>query len=95
LNKVRGLELVPLANLERCCGFGGTFSIKNAEVSTAMLDAKLVDVLATNADYCTALDNSCLMHLGGALHRQNRKLETIHLAGILACTSEQPHGAPA
>ncbi len=71
LSKVRGLELVPLANLERCCGFGGTFSVKNAEVSTAMLDAKLTDVLATGAEYCTALDNSCLMHLGGALHRQN------------------------
>jgi len=93
LSKVRGLELVPLANLERCCGFGGTFSVKNAEVSTAMLEAKLGDLLATGAEYCTALDNSCLMHLGGALHRQNRKLETIHLAGILASTKEQPDGA--
>jgi len=93
LSKVRGLELVPLANLERCCGFGGTFSVKNAEVSTAMLEAKLEDLLATGAEYCTALDNSCLMHLGGALHRQNRKLETIHLAGILASTKEQPDGA--
>jgi len=93
LSKVRGLELVPLANLERCCGFGGTFSMKNAEVSTAMLEAKLGDLLATGAEYCTALDNSCLMHLGGALHRQNRKLETIHLAGILASTKEQPDGA--
>jgi len=93
LSKVRGLELVPLANLERCCGFGGTFSVKNAEVSTAMLEAKLGDLLATGAEYCTALDNSCLMHLGGALHRQNKKLETIHLAGILASTKEQPDGA--
>jgi L-lactate dehydrogenase complex protein LldE len=93
LSKVHGLELVPLANLERCCGFGGTFSIKNAEVSTAMLDAKLGDVLATDAEYCTALDNSCLMHLGGALHRQKRKPETIHLARILASTAEHPYGA--
>ena len=92
LRKVRGLELLPLANLERCCGFGGTFSVKNAEVSTAMLDAKLGDVLATNAEYCTALDNSCLMHLGGALHRQNKRVHTIHLAGILASTSEHPSG---
>ena len=91
LGKVRGLELVPLANLERCCGFGGTFSVKNAEVSTAMLDAKLIDVLATDAEYCTALDNSCLMHLGGALHRQKKSLQTIHLAGILASTAEHPH----
>jgi L-lactate dehydrogenase complex protein LldE len=93
LNKVRGLELVPLANLERCCGFGGTFSIKNAEVSTAMLDAKLTDVLATRAEYCAALDNSCLMHLGGALHRRNENLQTIHIAGILASTAEHPHEA--
>jgi L-lactate dehydrogenase complex protein LldE len=93
LNKVRGLELVPLANLERCCGFGGTFSVKNAEVSTAMLDAKLTDVLATDAEYCTALDNSCLMHLGGGLHRQKKSLQTIHIAGILASTAEHPHGA--
>ena len=95
LGKVRGLELVPLANLERCCGFGGTFSVKNAEVSTAMLDAKLTDVLATDAEYCTALDNSCLMHLGGALHRQKKSLQTIHLAGILASTAEHPHRATA
>jgi len=93
LSKVRGLELIPLANLDRCCGFGGTFSIKNAEVSTAMLDAKLGDMLATGAEYCTALDNSCLMHLGGAMHRQNKRLQTIHLAGILAGTEEHPHGA--
>jgi L-lactate dehydrogenase complex protein LldE len=92
LRKVRGLELIPLANLERCCGFGGTFSIKNAEVSTAMLDAKLEDVIATGAEYCTALDNSCLMHLGGALHRQNKTPRTIHLAGILASTADQPYG---
>lgn len=95
LSKVRALELVPLANLERCCGFGGTFSVKNAEVSTAMLDAKLGDVFATGAEYCTALDNSCLMHLGGALHRRNKSLRTIHIAGILASTAEHPHRASA
>jgi L-lactate dehydrogenase complex protein LldE len=86
LGKVRGLELVPLDNLDRCCGFGGTFSIKNAEVSTAMLTTKLVDVLFTRAEYCTALDNSCLMHLGGALHRQSASMRTVHLAQILAST---------
>ena len=93
LSKVRGMELLPLANLDRCCGFGGTFSVKNAEVSTAMLDAKLGDVLATRAEYCTALDNSCLMHLGGALHRRNESLRTIHIAGILASTKDHPHEA--
>ncbi len=70
LAKVRGLDLAPLSNLDRCCGFGGTFSVKNAEVSSAMMTAKLQDVFATKAEYCTALDNSCLMHLGGAMHRE-------------------------
>ena len=60
-----------------------------------MLDAKLIDVLATDAEYCTALDNSCLMHLGGALHRQKKSLQTIHMASILASTENirigQPH----
>lgn len=91
LGNVRGLELIPLANLERCCGFGGTFSIKNAEVSSAMLDAKLGDLLATKAEFCTALDNSCLMHLGGALHRRNEGTRTVHIAEILASTEEHPY----
>ena len=95
LSKVRSLELVPLANLDRCCGFGGTFSVKNAEVSSAMLESKLQDVLATDAEYCTALDNSCLMHMAGALHRQNRSMQTIHIAAILASTEEQPREAHA
>jgi L-lactate dehydrogenase complex protein LldE len=90
LGKVRGLELVALDNLDRCCGFGGTFSIKNAEVSSAMLSAKLRDVLSTSAEYCTALDNSCLMHLGGALHRQFAAMRTVHMAQILASTESSP-----
>ncbi|HME58593.1 MAG TPA: (Fe-S)-binding protein, partial [Terracidiphilus sp.] len=78
--------LATLPNVDRCCGFGGTFSIKNAEVSSAMLTAKLQDVLSARAEYCTALDNSCLMHLGGAMHRQYAGMKTIHLAQILAST---------
>jgi L-lactate dehydrogenase complex protein LldE len=90
LAKVRGLELVALENLDRCCGFGGTFSIKNAEVSSAMLSTKLLDVQKTGAEYCTALDNSCLMHLGGALHRQFAAMKTVHLAEILASAEATP-----
>lgn len=90
LAKVRGLDLVALENLDRCCGFGGTFSIKNAEVSSAMLSTKLLDVQKTGAEYCTALDNSCLMHLGGALHRQFAAMKTVHLAEILASTETDP-----
>ena len=90
LAKVRGLQLIPLPNLDRCCGFGGTFSVKNAEVSSAMLAVKLQDVISTGAEFCTALDNSCLMHLGGAMHRQYAGMKTIHLAQILAATGNCP-----
>jgi len=89
LKNVRGLELAPLENLDRCCGFGGTFSVKNGDVSSAMLEVKLKDVLATGAEYCTALDNSCLMHLGGAMHRQRAGMKTIHMAQILASTRDE------
>jgi L-lactate dehydrogenase complex protein LldE len=92
LAKVRGLQQIPLENLDRCCGFGGTFSIKNAEVSSAVLAEKLQSILATRAEYCTALDNSCLMHLGGAMHRQYAGMRTIHLAEILASTETSQAG---
>jgi L-lactate dehydrogenase complex protein LldE len=93
LGKVRGLELVQLENVERCCGFGGTFSIKNSEVSSAMLTSKLRDVLTTHAEFVTGVDNSCLMHIGGGLHRQYAGTRTIHLAQILASTeAEQTEG---
>ena len=70
LRKVRGIDLVELENVDRCCGFGGTFAIKNAEVSTAMLGEKVGAILNTKAEVCTACDNSCLMHIEGMLHRQ-------------------------
>jgi L-lactate dehydrogenase complex protein LldE len=90
LAKVRGLDWVRLENLDRCCGFGGTFAVKNGDVSSAMLAAKLQDVVSTGAEFCTALDNSCLMHLGGALHRQYAGMRTIHMAEILASTEAAP-----
>jgi L-lactate dehydrogenase complex protein LldE len=90
LAKVRGLRYLPLQNMDRCCGFGGTFSVKNAEVSSAMLAVKLQDVVSTGAEYCTALDNSCLMHLGGAMHRQYADMKTIHMVQILASTEASP-----
>jgi L-lactate dehydrogenase complex protein LldE len=88
LQSVRGIELVPLAGLEQCCGFGGTFAVKNAEVSSAMLAEKTTAILNTRAEVCTACDNSCLMHLQGALHRQRTGVRTVHLAEILA--GEEP-----
>jgi L-lactate dehydrogenase complex protein LldE len=90
LAKVRGLDLAPLPNLDRCCGFGGTFSVKNGDVSSAMLAVKLQDVVSTRAEFCTALDNSCLMHLGGAMHRQYAGMKTIHMAEILSSTESDP-----
>ncbi|MGB8259531.1 MAG: (Fe-S)-binding protein [Terracidiphilus sp.] len=90
LANVRGLDLAKLENTDRCCGFGGTFSVKNSEVSSAMMAAKLQDVLATRAEFLTGLDNSCLMHLGGAMHRQYAGMKTIHMAQILAATAAAP-----
>ena len=88
LKAVRGIDLVPLQGLEQCCGFGGTFAVKNAEVSSAMLAEKTTAVLNTGAEVCTACDNSCLMHIQGALHRQRTGTKTVHLAEILAADEE-------
>jgi L-lactate dehydrogenase complex protein LldE len=84
LKAVRGIDLVELNALEQCCGFGGTFAVKNADVSSAMLEEKTGAILATGAEVCTACDNSCLMHIQGALHRQKTGVKTLHLAEILA-----------
>jgi L-lactate dehydrogenase complex protein LldE len=84
LEGVRGIELVELGEAEECCGFGGTFAVKNADTSMAMLSDKLRRVLDTRAEVCTAADNSCLMHIGGALRRQRAGVRTMHLAEILA-----------
>jgi L-lactate dehydrogenase complex protein LldE len=86
LRRVRGLELVELPRAEECCGFGGTFSIKNADVSSAMLADKCADVEATGAEFCTALDGSCLLQIGGGLSRAKAAPRPIHLAEILAST---------
>lgn len=90
LKQVRGIDLVDLARVEQCCGFGGTFAIKNAEVSSAMLSDKARCVLNTAAEVCTAVDNSCLMHLYGSFHRQRTLVRTMHIAEILASESSDP-----
>ena len=84
LEKVRGLELVELPKAEECCGFGGTFAVKNADTSIAMLTDKLSNIRSTQAEICTALDNSCLMHIAGGLSRERSGRRTVHLAEILA-----------
>jgi L-lactate dehydrogenase complex protein LldE len=86
LEHVRGIDLVDLPDARECCGFGGTFAVKNADVSMAMLSDKLRHILDTRAEVCTAADNSCLMHIGGALRRQRAGVRVMHLAEILAAT---------
>jgi L-lactate dehydrogenase complex protein LldE len=88
LRHVAGLELVPLPDAEVCCGFGGTFAVKNPDVSTAILADKMRGVLATGAEACTAGDSSCLMHIGGGLSRLRTGTRTVHLAEILAATRD-------
>jgi L-lactate dehydrogenase complex protein LldE len=92
LRHVSGLELVELVEADQCCGFGGTFAIKNADTSTAMLADKMRHVLDTQAEFCTAGDSSCLMHIGGGLSRLRSGTKTVHLAQILAATQEEPMG---
>jgi L-lactate dehydrogenase complex protein LldE len=84
LRAVKGIELVELEQASECCGFGGTFAVKNAEVSSAMLADKVRAVLDTQAEIVCAADNSCLMHIGGALSRQRTGVRTMHLAEVLA-----------
>ena len=84
LRAVRGIELVELPEAEECCGFGGTFAVKNAEVSSAILADKVRAVLDTRAEVVCAADNSCLMRIGGALSRQRTGVRTAHLAEVLA-----------
>jgi L-lactate dehydrogenase complex protein LldE len=86
LRAVRGIDLVELPEAEECCGFGGTFAVKNADVSAAMLTDKLAHVLDTDAEVCTAGDSSCLMHIGGGLSRGRAGVRAVHLAEILAST---------
>jgi L-lactate dehydrogenase complex protein LldE len=88
LRAVRDLELIDLPRADECCGFGGTFAIKNADVSSAMVASKIDCVLETGADVCTATENSCLMQIGGALRRRGIAVPCVHVAEILA--SESP-----
>ena len=84
LRNVRGIHLVELPAADSCCGFGGTFALKNSDTSTAMLADKMRHVVGTGAEVCTAGDSSCLMHIGGGLSRLRVGTRTVHLAEILA-----------
>ncbi|MGO1317970.1 MAG: (Fe-S)-binding protein [Cellulomonadaceae bacterium] len=94
LREVDGIDLVELPGADSCCGFGGTFSLKNAETSTAMLGDKMANVKATGAEILTAGDYSCLMHIGGGLSRMRSGVRVMHLAEILASTQSAPAPVP-
>jgi L-lactate dehydrogenase complex protein LldE len=84
LEHVRGIDLVELADADECCGFGGTFAVKNADTSVAMGSDKVRAVLDTRAEVVAAADTSCLMHIGGLLSRGRTGVRTAHIAEILA-----------
>lgn len=84
LSKVKGLELTEMNDVETCCGFGGTFAVKFEAISVAMADQKVENALATGADYLISTDLSCLMHLQGYIKHKGYKLQSLHLADVLA-----------
>jgi len=88
LRAVRGIDLVELPGADECCGFGGTFAVKNCDTSVAMGSDKARQVRETGAEVLVAGDNSCLMHIGGLLSRQQSGMRVLHLAEVLAATED-------
>ena len=86
LKSVKGIQYIPLEDNESCCGFGGTFSVKNAEVSTAMMNDKIDAVVRSEVEWIVSGDNSCLLHLTGGLSRRDLPIRSAHLVEILAET---------
>lgn len=84
LSQVKGLEIVEMNSPEECCGFGGTFSVKNEPISTAMAQQKIEDALQTGAEYIVSTDLSCLMHLEGYIRQHQIPLKTLHIIDLLA-----------
>ncbi len=95
LQAVRGIRLAELPAAEECCGFGGTFAVKNADTSVAMGADKARHVRETGAEILVAGDNSCLLHIGGVLSRQQAGVRVMHLAEVLAATEDAPAGVGA
>lgn len=84
LSNVSGLQLIEMEENDTCCGFGGTFSVKNTAISTAMAEKKVLNALATGADYIVSTEASCLMNINGYCSKHNSAVKGIHLADILA-----------
>jgi L-lactate dehydrogenase complex protein LldE len=83
LQGVPGVELRELPGADQCCGFGGSFSVRLPEVSTAILDKKLASVESTGADCLVACDGGCLMQMSGGLSRRGSRVRALHLAQVL------------
>ena len=77
------VDLVEMDKAEVCCGFGGTFSVKYPEISSAMLDDKIDSILETNASAVTACDSSCLMNIEGGLKKKGAQITTMHIAEVV------------
>ena len=84
LAKVKGLELREMEEVETCCGFGGTFSVKYESIAVGMAEQKIINAEATKAEYLISTDLSCLMHLDGYMKKQNKKMKIMHIADVLA-----------
>jgi L-lactate dehydrogenase complex protein LldE len=84
LEKVKGLELIEMNDVETCCGFGGTFAVKFEPISIGMADQKALNALATEGKYIVSTDHSCLMHLDGYIRKKGMNIKTIHIADVLA-----------
>ncbi|MFC3848613.1 (Fe-S)-binding protein [Corynebacterium hansenii] len=93
LRAVEGIDLVDLPAAEECCGFGGTFSVKNAETSAAMVADKVGHIESTGAEFVTAGDASCLLNIGGSLRKRGGRARALHIAEILASTHRRPYQA--
>lgn len=84
LNNVKGLEIIEMKESDTCCGFGGTFAVKNEPISTAMAEQKVNNALKTGAEYLVSTEASCLMHIEGYIKKHKLPIKTIHIADILA-----------
>lgn len=84
ISKVKGIQLVEMKNSDKCCGFGGTFAVKYSDISTAILEEKVDNIIATGADFVVGCDISCLMNIQGMLSRRDSHIKTMHIAQLLA-----------
>ncbi|KAF0824859.1 (Fe-S)-binding protein [Cytobacillus firmus] len=85
LKNVKGLEFEELPGKEQCCGFGGTFSVKMAQISEQMVDEKVWHIEETEAEILIGADAGCLMNIGGRIGRQGKPIRVMHIAEVLNC----------